>query len=568
MTGKLLAIYRAFRGQFPILFRSSRLSNPKKSREKLGSTELARIGISIATSKFMTRIEPDNTVSADKNAELLSLLASQPTLAGNPLKSLEGQWSTRALSGESLAEWLVREGVFTVEAPRTLELVRRGFLSLPEVSALFREGGWDRLLDLLDLSQPAATTNADISPNMASVRQKPGELSKPNAAQRGMAATPATTGVTEQGLHQKLDDDGARNEAELPKTQPVFHSAGEPVTLNLHNSPTSVEEIRVGSLLGKCLLTEVIGRGGCGIVFRALHQSLNIVVAVKILNPSLAQSDRNLFNRLQAEAKLLAELNHPNIIRVFDFDVVPVPYVVLEHVDGLSLADLILQCGGLNLRRATDLIIQVAEALAVAWKAGIVHRDVKPGNILVTRHSKAKLADLGLAIRAVHLAGAPSASLPRVPEGTAAYMSPEQIDGEIELDCRSDIYSLGATFYHAATGVMPFTGVNCQEIFRKHQEVEPIPPSNLIPNLHPLASKIILRMMAKHSNARYQSYNELLLDLRRLAAKIQGASPASLPVNSDPQLHQSVSSHSGLWRSLTSLFGGSRPQSFKESKTW
>ncbi|MFL5339307.1 MAG: serine/threonine-protein kinase, partial [Gemmataceae bacterium] len=209
--------------------------------------------------------------------------------------------------------------------------------------------------------------------------------------------------------------------------------------------------------------------------------------------------------------RLLAQLNHPHIVRVWDFEDDPaLPYLVMEFVEGQSLAELLQQSGRLRPERAVQVVGHIADALAAAHRLGVVHRDVKPGNILLTPEGTAKLADLGLAV---------SLDTDRNGHGlagTVAYMSPEQATRPAAIDHRSDIYSLGATFYHLLTGQIPFQGSSRMEVILKHAKESPVPAHELVPELPPLASEVIDRMMAKSQADRYPTYDDLLLDLHRL----------------------------------------------------
>jgi ferredoxin len=264
-----------------------------------------------------------------------------------------------------------------------------------------------------------------------------------------------------------------------------------------------------GDVLGKCVLQSKLGVGSTGTVYRAQHRTLGIAVAVKVLKlPAVASDDgANLAirQRLRAEAQLLAQINHPNILRLWDFDDEHrFPYLVLELIDGLSMADLIEQSGRLAPERAVALTLQVAEALRAAAEVGVVHRDVKPANILVTREGRAKLADLGLA-RSLHDGTTSTA-------GTIAYMPPEQAVGG-EVDIRSDIYALGATLFHAVTGRLPFPGKTLQETLFKHANERLDPPGSLAPGIPATLSALIEEMMAKSPEDRPQDYAELIADL-------------------------------------------------------
>jgi serine/threonine protein kinase len=302
-------------------------------------------------------------------------------------------------------------------------------------------------------------------------------------------------------------------------------------------------------------------------VFRALHQGLNIPVAVKVLQRDALERDPRVYERLKAEARLLAQLNHPAVVRVLDFeDDAAFPYVVLEYVEGFTLSDLIQQSGSIRPHRAVRIMIQVAEGLAAARKVGIVHRDVKPANILLARDGHAKVADLGLAVVVDGISGYSLGVGPASDEaaGTVAYMSPEQFSSASGLDHRADIYSLGATFYHAITGLTPFTGGTHMEVMLKHAQETPIAPHVVVQEIDPAYSAVILKMMAKDPTARYESYDALLQALAELAAHSAFVVPQS-PGLSTANVESSVRQSSSLWQTLLSSFGRSTTPSKKES---
>jgi serine/threonine protein kinase len=282
-------------------------------------------------------------------------------------------------------------------------------------------------------------------------------------------------------------------------------------------SPAAVRAPQVGDMLGKCLLIERIGHGAAGVVFRARHQSLNIPVAVKVLHVT---DDIGVHRQLRSEAQLLARLNHPHVVRIWDFEDDPFqPFLVMEFVEGSSLSEVLRREGRLPAGRALQIIRQIADALAAAQRLGIVHRDVKPGNILLAGDGAAKLADLGLAVLVDRDRGAASGAL----AGTAAYMAPEQADGAI--DYRADIYSLGATFYHLVTGQTPFQGTSRAEVIRKHARETAAAPRDLAPHLPEVASDVILKMMAREPAERFQTYDELLLMLSSLDSSLNSSPP-------------------------------------------
>lgn len=281
--------------------------------------------------------------------------------------------------------------------------------------------------------------------------------------------------------------------------------ADEP-TLHLDEMPLlrPLTTVKPGQILGKCRLIRQAGVGSSGVVFKAWHLALNIPVAVKVLH----ETNGEFVQRFRTEACVLAQFCHPHVVRVWDFDDnATLPYLVMEYVDGSNLGELLRHRGRLPLDQAVPILLQIAGALEATQKLGIVHCDVKPGNILLDQDGTAKLADLGLAALAGHQFGNGS--------GTAAYMPPEQALGG-RIDYRSDIYALGATFYHLITGSLPFPAVSYEDMIREHR-LRPVPsPRSLVPHLPPLTASIIARMMAKSPADRYQSYETLRYDLAQL----------------------------------------------------
>jgi serine/threonine-protein kinase len=267
-----------------------------------------------------------------------------------------------------------------------------------------------------------------------------------------------------------------------------------------------------GRTLGKCLLIEELGRGGWCTVFRALHQSLQLSVAVKVLHvpaddPWLASARA----QLRSEARLLARLCHPHIVRLFDFaDDPALPYLVLECVDGPSLRELIRQSGRLQPQRARAVMRQVARGLLALRSIGAVHRDIKPGNLLMARDGNVKIADFGQAILPAEVDESATDSEPREVAGTVAYVAPEQFLAPALVDHRSDLYSLGVTFYEAVTGQLPFQGRSRMEVLMQHAHARPASPQSLVPELDPAMAELILRLLAKDPDDRPRDAAEVL----------------------------------------------------------
>jgi serine/threonine protein kinase len=274
----------------------------------------------------------------------------------------------------------------------------------------------------------------------------------------------------------------------------------------------AVAAVRPGAQVDKYLLLECVGKGGAGVVYRALHTTLKTLVAVKFLRADLGPAEGSGGARLAREAQLLAQLNHPNVVRVLDFEDHPTrPYLVMEFVEGFTAADLIEQSQRVSPARALEIVIDVAAGLEAAWKLGIIHRDVKPANVLVTRTAGSKLVDFELAACARSDVAPPDRTV-GCGAGTVGYMSPEAI-GRAPVDHRSDIYSLGATLFHLAAGRLPFTGDSQYEIIFKQIEEPPPVLHECAADASPRLSAVVQTMMAKDPAARFQTYAELRTEL-------------------------------------------------------
>jgi serine/threonine protein kinase/beta-lactam-binding protein with PASTA domain len=281
-------------------------------------------------------------------------------------------------------------------------------------------------------------------------------------------------------------------------------------------------------------LEGVVGRGGMAEVYRARDLRLDRIVAIKTLRPDLAR-DATFQARFRREAQSAASLNHPSIVAVYDTGEdmstgTPVPYIVMEYVDGRTVRDLLIEGHRLLPERALEIVNGVLRALEYSHQAGIVHRDIKPGNVMVTRNGDVKVMDFGIA-RAMSDAQSTMTQTAQV-IGTAQYLSPEQARGE-RVDARSDLYSTGCLMYELLTGRPPFTGDSPVAIAYQHVRENPIPPSRLDPDLPPWADAIVLKAMAKAPGDRYQSAAEMQADLQRASSGMQVAAMASPPTRAE-----------------------------------
>ena len=270
---------------------------------------------------------------------------------------------------------------------------------------------------------------------------------------------------------------------------------------------------------GRYELDGVVGRGGMAEVYRARDIRLDRIVAIKTLRTDLAR-DQIFQARFRREAQSAASLNHPSIVAVYDTGEdmatgVPVPYIVMEYVDGRTVRDLLQEGHRLLPERSLEIIDGVLRALDYSHQAGIVHRDIKPGNVMVTRNGDVKVMDFGIA-RAMSDAQATMTQTAQV-IGTAQYLSPEQARGE-RVDSRSDLYSTGCLLYELLCGRPPFTGDSPVAIAYQHVRENPVPPSRVDPDVPPWADAIVLKAMAKAPADRYQTAADMRADLQRAAS--------------------------------------------------
>ena len=270
-----------------------------------------------------------------------------------------------------------------------------------------------------------------------------------------------------------------------------------------------VETPRIYS--GRYELTHLVARGGMAQVYRAVDRQLDRPVALKVLFPELSV-DKTFVERFRREAQAAASLSHPNIVPVFDWGEDDGAYfIVMEYIDGRSLSAVLRDPQKLDPRQVAMIGAGVAAALGFAHRHGVVHRDVKPGNVLITPEGEVKVTDFGIA-RAVNTEE--SLTQTGAVMGTAAYFSPEQAEGK-GVDARSDIYSLGVVLYEMAAGRPPFSGDSPVAVASKHVRDQPALPREVNPRVPVALEAVIMKAMAKDPEARYGSAEELRADLLR-----------------------------------------------------
>ena len=273
------------------------------------------------------------------------------------------------------------------------------------------------------------------------------------------------------------------------------------------------ESIKVRKI-GQYILKKKLGEGSMGSVWLSHHSGLNLPVAIKLLNMQLAEEDPDFLNRFMQEGRLAGQLNHKNIIRIYDAGIHEnSAFIVMEYIEGCDTLELLKTRGALPAEEVLALAIAISEALQEAHSLGIIHRDIKPDNILATTEGKIKLADMGLAKNVEDNAGGTMAGTAL---GTPYYIAPEQALDAATVDTRSDIYSFGATLYHLLTGVVPYEGDNPMGVMLKHSNEELIPPQKRKAGLPISFCNVICKMMEKNPDDRYQSCIDLHVDLIKL----------------------------------------------------
>jgi eukaryotic-like serine/threonine-protein kinase len=263
--------------------------------------------------------------------------------------------------------------------------------------------------------------------------------------------------------------------------------------------------------IGKYVISEVLGRGGWSIVYKGVHTTLNMPVAIKMLKHTMA-IDPDFLEKFQNEARVIANLNHENIVKVYDIEeLYRTVFIIMEHLEGVSLVEMLRDTKRIPLSRALNILIQVCHGLAYAHEHGIIHGDIKPGNIFVQPNDRAKVLDFGLA-------RAPGTRGDRL-VGTPRYFSPEQIRMGV-LDERSDIYSLGISAYRVITGQEAFREMDIANLLQRHLYEDIPDPRLLVPELPEELHAFLMKSTRKDPADRYQSMREIIHALEPLLPKL------------------------------------------------
>ena len=304
--------------------------------------------------------------------------------------------------------------------------------------------------------------------------------------------------------------------------------------------------------VGKYELVRKIGRGGMSVVYEGQHPNLDRPVAVKMLSHALVHR-RNFAERFRNEGRIIANLDHANIVKVFDMEEAYATFfIVMEKLEGPDLSHIIEKEGALDHSRVRSILKQVAEALDYAHSKGVVHRDVKPSNVSLDESGHVKLMDFGLAkVKRLEALLHEDADIVL---GTPYYMSPEQARGD-ELDLRTDIYNLGILAFEMLTGERPFTGRTKSEVQRKHVQA-PIPtPRQLVPNVPADLDAFVATCLQKHPNDRFQTCREMLKFLSRSGQTIE-LSVRTVRVSYPDQANAQVEAAIGQFRAAIAAVPG------------
>jgi serine/threonine-protein kinase len=320
---------------------------------------------------------------------------------------------------------------------------------------------------------------------------------------------------TDDELRQSLEELKSRSKLNPAILKDLMIELGYLTTTQAERLKETLKESKVAAhkipgykIVGK------LGAGAMAVVYKARQLSLNRMVAIKIL-PKRFSENPEYVERFYKEGQAAGRLNHPNIVQAIDVgEAGGYHYFVMEYVEGKTIADDLTAGNVFEEAEALDIIIQVAKALAHAHACSLIHRDVKPKNIMISTNGTVKLADMGLARETTDIEAAQSEAGKAY--GTPYYIAPEQIRGKIDIDGRADIYGLGATLYHMLTGRVPFMAEDSADVMRKHLREKLIPPDHINTSLSAGVSEVIEIMMAKRKEKRYNDIEELLTDLEAL----------------------------------------------------
>jgi serine/threonine-protein kinase len=278
----------------------------------------------------------------------------------------------------------------------------------------------------------------------------------------------------------------------------------------------------IGKYVGDYQITEQLGEGGMGIVFKGIHPTLGQIVAVKMLHPNLIKAD-SIKQRFLREAQAMARLRHQNILQLYNFiESDDGCFIIMEYVEGETLEDVLERQRVLPAQKAIEMFLPILRAMHFAHQNDIIHRDIKPSNIMVLKSGILKVMDFGTA----KMEGGPQLTAAGMTLGTVVYMSPEQLMGR-DLSPQADIYSLGVTLYELVTGQLPFYHENEMQLMKLIMKSPAPPPTTHFPSLPKALEAVILKSLEKDRTCRHSTAEEFAQDLERLQAELWGVGSSS-----------------------------------------
>jgi serine/threonine-protein kinase len=303
-------------------------------------------------------------------------------------------------------------------------------------------------------------------------------------------------------------------------------TASTTATLSVGAVTAATARMEQGSVFGgRYEILDTVGKGGMGVVYRARDRQLDEVVALKVLRNEMLLEDRTLLERFKLEIKLARRITHRNVLRTHDFgEAEGTPYISMEYLEGVTLKELLRRKGALPPGIGLRVAKQMCYGLEAAHQQGVVHRDIKPQNMLILPETgELKIMDFGIA-RVSEVKGESGGGLTSAGTvmGTPDYMPPEQAMGQ-PADFRSDIYSLGVVLFETFTGALPFHGETIMDIVQGHIQTPPPPPRKLNPHLREDIAAVILRCLEKTPARRYGKVGEILAELTAISARVEAA---------------------------------------------
>ncbi len=410
------------------------------------------------------------TSGGDIIESLYRYLGERHGLSKDAQQSLVSEWGQRG----SFADFLVNKNLLPRSTARAIDAVRNGYVDMSLESILGLSTGPQASPDSASLPVTAAAQPTEAAPAAAPA---------PPSAPAPVVVAPA---------------EAAPDAVQSPRPVEV-------------GKPRRPAKLMSGLRLGRYTLQEPLGEGATATVFRSFHEMLNLPIAIKVFAPIDFSSDPDAPQRFRSEAQTLVRLEHPHVVRVLDVDIFEqYPFIVMEYVGETTLASQIQNLGRLPAVRIAQIGIAVADALQAAWKEGLLHRDVKPSNIIERKDGHIKLVDFGIAAKRTSAGDLndPLAALGLV-SGTPSYIAPEQVERPNSIDFHADMYGLGATLYHAAVGRPPFSRATAYDTVMAQIKEEVTPITQIEPSFDLHLAWTIHRMLRKQPEERFASWAEV-----------------------------------------------------------